>query len=379
MKDSHILSNFNINMYQNNKYIVSDDNTIPSKFLSSNIKNYHQFCTMNGLKQLTKSPTYATCSTSTLIDLILASFHSRVFQKGIADVGVSNHQLIFCTRKVSRLKTGGIHKYINICSLKNYSVGSYKEALKQLYFPNYETFNDTNGAYSNLFQKIITVIDKISPCRNKRIKGNTQKWFDSEKLNARDKLFNKFKKSRLNINKELYKKYHTSKLITTKKQAFFEEKLSETIGKPKELWESLSLSLGMPNKTVIFNFNATEEGNTWTPDTRSISKIFKNFFSNLAESLLIILPKPSDNYNLKSVIQYYSLAITAEFCLVGTTEKQVLKIMQDIKSFKVGVDKLSGRFSFFFLYFKFTIRTHNSTIQKFLKNLKYKYKTRLKP
>ena len=115
----------------------------------------------------------------------------------------------------------------------------------------------------------------------------------------------------------------------------------------------ISKSLGMPNKTVIFHFNAIEESNTWTPDTRSISKIFKNFFSNLAESLLIKLPKPSDKYNLKSVIQYYSFAITAEFCLVGTTEKQVLKIMQDIKSSKVGVDKLSGRFFFFFFFFFF--------------------------
>ena len=241
MKDSYILGNFNLSMYQNNKYIVSDGNTISSKFLSRNIKNYHQFCTMNGLKQLTKSPTYTTCITSTLIDLILASFLSRVFQKGIVDVGVSNHQLIFCKRKVSCLKTGGIHKYINIRSFKNYTVGSYKEALKQLDFPNYETFNNANGAYSNLFQKIMTVIDKISPYRNKWINANTQKWFDSEKLNARDKLFKKFKKSRLNINKELYRKYDTSKLITTKKQAFFEEKLSETIGKPKELWKSLSL------------------------------------------------------------------------------------------------------------------------------------------
>ena len=82
--------------------------------------------------------------------------------------------------------------------------------------------------------------------RNKRIKGNTQKWFDSEvleKLNARDKLFKKVKKSRLNIDKELYKKakYDASKLITTKKQAFFKEKLSETIGKPKALWNLLSL------------------------------------------------------------------------------------------------------------------------------------------
>ena len=62
---------------------------------------------------------------------------------------------------------------------------------------------------------------KIVPYRNKRVKGNTQKWFESEvlkKLNARDKLFKKFKKSRFNIDKELYKKakYDAVKLITTK-------------------------------------------------------------------------------------------------------------------------------------------------------------------
>ena len=85
----------------------------------------------------------------------------------------------------------------------------------------------------------------------------------------------------------------------------------------------------MPNKAIISNFNAIEEGNTLTHDTRSILKIFKNFLSNLAESLLIKLLKPPDKYNLKSVIQYYSnFAITTEFCLVSTTEKQVLKIMQ---------------------------------------------------
>ena len=65
-------------------------------------------------------------------------------------------------------------------------------------------------------------------------------------------------------------------MITTKKQAFCKEKLSETISKPKEIWESLK-PLGMPNKTGISNFNAIEEGNTLTHDTRSISKIFKNF------------------------------------------------------------------------------------------------------
>ena len=75
--------------------------------------------------------------------------------------------------------TVGIHKYMKFRSFKNYTVDSYKEALKQLDFPNYETFDDVNGAYYIFFQKIMTVIDKTAPYRNTRIRSNTQKWFDS--------------------------------------------------------------------------------------------------------------------------------------------------------------------------------------------------------
>ena len=69
-------------------------NTISSKFLSSNNKNYHPFRTMQGLKQLIKSLTSVNCSTSTLIDNILASFPSKVPQKDNIDVGIFDHQLI---------------------------------------------------------------------------------------------------------------------------------------------------------------------------------------------------------------------------------------------------------------------------------------------
>ena len=157
-------------MYHNNRYIVRDDNTICSKFLSHDVKNYHQFCTIHGLKQLIQSPTRVTCSTSTLTDHILTSVPSRVSQNGAINVGVSDYQLIFCTRKISRIKTGG------------YTADYYKEALKQTDFPNYENFGDVNEAYSNFFQKLMTVIDKIAPYKSKRVKGDTQKWFDGEVL-----------------------------------------------------------------------------------------------------------------------------------------------------------------------------------------------------
>ena len=81
---------------------------------------------MHGLKQLIQSMTRVICSTSPLIDRILTSAPSRVSQKGVINVGVSHHQLIFCTRKISRIKTGGAHKYLNFRSLKNYTTNYYK-------------------------------------------------------------------------------------------------------------------------------------------------------------------------------------------------------------------------------------------------------------
>ena len=175
IKELYILGYSNLNMYQKNKYIIRGDSTISSKFLSSDIKKYHQFCTMHGLRQLIKSPTRVTCSTSTLIHHILASFPSRVSQKAVIDVGISDHQLIFCTRKILRLKTSVIYKYLNFRSFKNSTVGSDKEALKQLDFLNYKTFDDINGVYCNFFQKIMTIIDKITPYRHKQIQGNILK------------------------------------------------------------------------------------------------------------------------------------------------------------------------------------------------------------
>ena len=53
----YILGNFNIKLY-----------------LTSDIKKYYEFCTMFDLKQLIEVPTCVTCSSSTVIDHILASF-----------------------------------------------------------------------------------------------------------------------------------------------------------------------------------------------------------------------------------------------------------------------------------------------------------------
>ena len=83
----------------------------------------------------------------------------------------------------------------------------FKETLTSINFPNYQNFNDSTEAYDDFIQKIMVAIDKVAPIKERRIKHNSQEWFDgeiSEAIKNRDKLLKKLKRSRLHINKELY-------------------------------------------------------------------------------------------------------------------------------------------------------------------------------
>ena len=121
----------------------------------------------------------------------------------------------------------------------------FKETLTSINFPNYQNFNDSTEAYDDFIQKIMVAIDKVAPIKERRIKHNSQEWFDgeiSETIKNCDKLLKKLKRSRLHINKELYnaaRYYKVHKIIFNKEKYYFESKLNQSIGKLKELRKDL--------------------------------------------------------------------------------------------------------------------------------------------
>ena len=77
-----------------------------------------------------------------------------------------------------------------------------------------------------------------------------------KKINERDKLFKKFRKTLLHVDKDNYEEVRNKvlKLIHKKKKAYFESTLTENNGKPKELWKSLK-SLGLKFERSITNID----------------------------------------------------------------------------------------------------------------------------
>ena len=144
-------------------------------------------------------------------------------------------------------------------------VDLFEQELSKLNFPNYWNFNDISKTYNDFIQKIMNVIDKPASLKERWVKQNSQKWFDVEiadEIKNRLKLFKKFKKSKLQIDKDTYDaaRYKLQKMIINKKRAFLENKLTESIGKPKDLWKALR-SLGLPGKTSSCGVNALKINN----------------------------------------------------------------------------------------------------------------------
>ena len=97
----YLLGDFNINLFQNGKYIPNGKrSTTSQESFHTMINRYREFCQIHFLKELITCPTRVTCNTSTLIDHILTKSTKKIFQSGVIDSGISDHPLIFCTRKV---------------------------------------------------------------------------------------------------------------------------------------------------------------------------------------------------------------------------------------------------------------------------------------
>ena len=173
-----------------------------------------------------------TCNTSTLIDYILTNSQDNISQSGVIDTAISDHNMIYCTRKILKPKYNK-RKKLTFRSLRNYSVDIYKQALERASFPNYDNFHNPGIAYSDFINRHHCVVNAVAPFKTVRVKNNTSEWFDGEtadKIHTRDKLYSRFKLTKLRVDEEIYKEARNvvQNLIQKKKKAYFEEKLKKT-------------------------------------------------------------------------------------------------------------------------------------------------------
>ena len=95
-----LLGDFNINLLKNGKYIFENKSNQSDNSQTTLFKNYKEFCNSFSLKQLTKEVTRIAYNSSySLVDHILTNSPQNVSQFGIINLALSDHQMIYLTRK----------------------------------------------------------------------------------------------------------------------------------------------------------------------------------------------------------------------------------------------------------------------------------------
>ena len=125
------------------------------------------------MTEIIKELTRITWSISTLVEHVLTNSSEKDPQKGVIGVGISDHQLIYCTRKIKRIKHN-MHNQIQMQYLKKYNAEIFINALKTVHFPDYNIFPIVNVADCHILNKISDTIDRVAPIKETRIKNSTE-------------------------------------------------------------------------------------------------------------------------------------------------------------------------------------------------------------
>ena len=138
----------------------------------STVKNYIDLCFSDSLHQLIREPTRKREHAKTLIYHILTNSSEKIIQSGVIKLQLSDHELIYYSRKTSLLKLNEHYK-ISFRPMKNYPDETFVDKLKSIKCPDYSKHTCVNHAYQDFVIKFLSAVNSFSLIKTLRVKSNT--------------------------------------------------------------------------------------------------------------------------------------------------------------------------------------------------------------
>lgn len=283
--------------------------------------------------------------------MIIVSDNDKISRSGVITVGVSDHLLTYCTRKIKR-EVINKHNSVKLRSLKHYSKQVLDLKLLDINWNDVFDCNSVEEAWLFFKRKFMAVIDGIAPVKEIRVKQRTEPWMSSEILHMiseRDAALRRFRRSG---EESEYKQYiHLRNKIqfvkSKSKMEYFESKVSEYQNKPKQLWQTLK-SLGTSSKSKSRSNNiGLNINDELCFDKLKVAENFNTFFTTIASKLVEKLPAGLGKYGFDHVVSFYQRMRVKKdaFNLAQITEDVVLKHLETLNPGKAtGLDNLPAKF-----------------------------------
>ena len=337
----------------NETYILGDFNINFADTESSAQRNYSDTLLLNNFTQLIDCPTRITPTTSTTIDHILCNHRENVYQHGTIDCGMSDHLVIYCSRKIRR-DVVNVNNYVKLRSMKDYDPVVYVNMLKDCNWNGVLNDNNVKHAWKKFKDTLNQIIDSLAPVKSVRVRARTEPWMTGEiieMIKKRDILFRKFKLDRKDAN--VYKMFCKQRNLVQRcvkkaKTEYFANEIELNKSNPRKLWSHLK-NLGYSHKSkdkgkIILNID-----DELCHDPKKVADHINDFFTNIAQKLVDKLPRVNLRFGIESnsVKDFYRSkgVIPGSLKLKSVTPQFVKKELRSINDSKsTGLDGISPRF-----------------------------------
>ena len=265
-----------------------------------------------GLSQLITEPTRITQVSKSLIDLCITNSPEKVSNFGVVHVGISDHSLVFMTRKANYDRNGS--RTIEMRQFKNFQKEKFLNDLEQMPWRNVSSHSDPNDMWQEWKILFVSCMDKHAPLESKRIRNKRSPWITGElllRMRRRDVLKKKaistndhamwqqFKRARNQVN-------NATKLA---KKRYFSENLETGKGNPRKTWDLIN-ELSSRSSCKSSNILEIQANNRTINNADDMAEAFNVHFTNIAKMLTRDIPvgeveaesflSPSDNsFSLK--------------------------------------------------------------------------------
>ena len=221
-------------------YLLGDFNINYKATNNPETKKLKWFEQRSGLKQLITDITRFSKNNS-CIDLI---FSNSLFisDQGTLDVNLSDHEMIYITRKhIKKVKTPSSFQGR---SYTNYNEDLFIQQLNELNWHEFYECDDPNSAWEILENNISSVINIMCPIQTFYIKSLKDPWISQEILEAikdKDRLLSKAKRSDEQNDwiTARRRRNEVKQIVKNAKSDFIKENLTQYENDSKKFWKSI--------------------------------------------------------------------------------------------------------------------------------------------
>ena len=286
----HIVGDLNLNVldYEKNK----------------KVKNFFNLMFQHNLIPIINKPTRITKRNATAIDHIITnSYLSSNIETGIIKTDVSDHFPIFLIAKKTEISVYPTTTKIQKRIINDKSILKFNIELNKTNWDHVIQIKNSNEAYESFLTTFLPLYNKFFPKITYEVKTKTllSPWMTRGLLKSskkKQKLYEKYLKSRTNKNDTNYKAYKHlfEQLKNRSKKNHYENLLIKYRSNIKKTWDVIKEVIGKtkiknnaPPRSLIIN---TIE----TYDQKTIANNFNDFFVNVGLKLAANIPASKTNY-----------------------------------------------------------------------------------